>query len=117
MCILLCRNIRDDKITIPSAVEFPAFGFDINGDGMRYDLSATVHYKETKDGNIHYTAISKSQDLQSQRWFMYDDERVSISNFTNRNTMVKKSHMKTAAILFMSVPQLRHALKMRTLLI
>jgi len=48
MCILLCRNISDDKITIPSAVEFPAFGFDINGDGMRYDLSATVYYKEKK---------------------------------------------------------------------
>ncbi len=91
MCILLCRNIRDDKITIPSAVELPAFGFDINGEGMRYDLSATVHYKETKDGNGHYTAISRSQDLQSQRWFMYDDERVSLSNFTKRNTMVKKA--------------------------
>jgi len=91
MCILLCRNIGDDKITISSAVEFPAFGFNINGDGMRYDLSATVHYKQTKDGNGHYTAISRSQDLQSQRWFMYDDERVSLSNFTNRNTMVKKA--------------------------
>jgi len=67
---------------------------------MRYDLSATVHYKEKKDGNGHYTAISRSQDLQSQRWFMYDDDRVSLSNFTNRNTMAKKSYMKTAAILF-----------------
>jgi hypothetical protein len=100
MCILLCRNISDDKITIPSAVEFPAFGFDINGDGMRYDLSATVHYKEKKDGNGHYTAISRSQDWQSRRWFMYDDDRVSLSNFTNTNTTVKKSYMKTAAILF-----------------
>jgi len=27
MCILLCRNIDDEKITIPSAVEFPAFWF------------------------------------------------------------------------------------------
>ncbi len=36
MCILLCRNIGDDKITISSAVEFPAFGFDINGNGMCY---------------------------------------------------------------------------------
>jgi len=43
MCILLCRNINDEKITIPSVVEFPAFDFDINGDGMHYDLSATVH--------------------------------------------------------------------------
>ena len=91
VCILLCRKIDDKKDTIPSAVEFPAFDFDINGDGMRYDLSATVHYKETKDGNGHYTAISRSQDLQSQRWFMYDDERVSLSKFTNRNTMEKKA--------------------------
>jgi len=106
MCILLCRNIGDDKITISSAVEFPAFGFNINGDGMRYDLSATVHYKQTKDGNGHYTAISRSQDLQSQRWFMYDDERVSLSKFTKRNTMVKKSYMKTAAILFYVSPSI-----------
>jgi len=111
MCILLCRNIGDDKITISSAVEFPAFGFNINGDGMRYDLSATVHYKQTKDGNGHYTAISRSQDLQSQRWFMYDDERVSLSNFTNRNTMVKKSHMKTAAILFYVSPSIETRIK------
>ena len=77
MCILLCRNIGDDKITISSAVEFPAFGLHINGNDMHYDLSATVHYKEKKDGNGHYTAISRSQDWQSRRWFMYDDERVS----------------------------------------
>ena len=100
VCILLCRKIDDKKDTIPSAVEFPAFDFDINGNGMRYDLSATVHYKETKDGNGHYTAISRSQDLQSQRWFMYDDERVSILNFTNMNNTVKRGYMKTAAILF-----------------
>jgi len=37
---------------------------------------------------------------------MYDDERVSISNFTNRNTMVKKSYMKTAAILFYVSPSI-----------
>ena len=100
VCILLCRKIDDKKDTIPSAVEFPAFDFDINGNGMRYDLSATVHYKETKDGNGHYTAISRSQDLQSQRWFMYDDERVSVLNFTNMNNTVKRGYMKTAAILF-----------------
>jgi hypothetical protein len=100
ICILLCRKINDKKDTIPSAVEFPAFDFDINGDGMRYDLSATVHYKKTKDGNGHYTAISRSQDLQSQRWFMYDDERVSVLNFTNMNNTVKRGYMKTAAILF-----------------
>jgi uncharacterized UBP type Zn finger protein len=58
---------------------------------MPYDLSATVHYKLTKSGNGHYTAISRSQDLQSQQWFMYDDDKVSSSNFTNRNTMVKKA--------------------------
>jgi ubiquitin C-terminal hydrolase len=91
MCILLCRNKGDDNGTISSAVKFPALGFNINGDHMRYDLSATVHYKLTKGGNGHYTAISRSRDLQSQQWFMYDDHRVSSSNFTNRNTMVKKA--------------------------
>jgi len=90
MCILLCRNKGDDSGTISSAVKFPALGFNINWD-MPYDLSATVHYKLTQSGNGHYTAISRSQDLQSQQWFMYDDDKVSSSNFTNRNTMVKKA--------------------------
>jgi len=58
---------------------------------MPYDLSASVHYKLTKSGNDHYTAISRSWDLQSQQWFMYDDDNVSSSNFTNKNTMVKKA--------------------------
>jgi hypothetical protein len=79
MCILLCRNKGDDNGTISSAVKFPALGFNINWDQMPYDLSATVHYKLTKGGNGHYTAISRSRDLQSQQWFMYDDHRVSSS--------------------------------------
>jgi len=74
MCILLCRNKGDDNGTNFSAVEFPALGFNINRDHMPYDLSATVHYKLTKIGNGHYTAISRSRDLQSQQWIMYDDE-------------------------------------------
>jgi len=59
MCILLCRNKGDDNGTISSAVEFPALGFNTNGDHMPYDLSATVHYKLTKSGNGHYTAITR----------------------------------------------------------
>jgi len=88
MFILFCRNKGDDNGTISSAVEFPALVFNINRDHMPYDLSATVHYKRTKSGG-HYTAISRSRDLQSQQWFMYDDDRVSSSNLTNKNTMVK----------------------------
>jgi uncharacterized UBP type Zn finger protein len=83
MCILLCRSRRDNIGTISSAVEFPALGFDIKGDNMPYDLSATVHHKPTKGGSGHYKAISRSRDLQSQEWFMYDDDRVSSSKFTN----------------------------------
>jgi uncharacterized UBP type Zn finger protein len=77
MCILLCRSIGDSIGTITSGVEFPALGFDIKGDQMPYDLSATVHHKPTKGGKGHYTAISRSRNLQSQEWFMYDDDRVS----------------------------------------
>ena len=33
-------------------------------------------------------------------WLHECDEKVSSSNFTNKNTMVKKSYMKTATILF-----------------
>jgi hypothetical protein len=115
MCILLCRNKGDDNGTISSAVEFPAIGFNINEDHMPYDLSATVHYKLTKRGNGrhtgHYTAISRSRDLQSQKWFMYDDDRVSSSNFTNKNTMVKKTYMKTATILFYVSPSIETRIK------
>jgi len=44
MCILLCRVKRNNNVTISSAVQFPALGFDIKGDNMPYDLSATVHH-------------------------------------------------------------------------
>ncbi len=37
---------------------------------------------------------------------MYDDEIVSLSDFTKRNNMVKKSYMKTAAILFNVSPSI-----------
>jgi hypothetical protein len=110
MCILLCRNKGDDNGTISSAVEFPAIGFNINEGHTSYDLSATVHYKLTKRGNGrytgHYTAITKSRDLQSQQWFMYDDDKVSSSIITNKNTMVKKSYTKTATILFYISPSI-----------
>ena len=83
MCIVLCRNGGDSNGNITSPVEeYPALGFDIKGDQMPYDLSATVHHKPTKGGKGHYTAISRSRNLQSQEWFMYDDDRVSSVNFT-----------------------------------
>jgi hypothetical protein len=78
---------------------------------MPYDLSATVHSKLTKSGNGHYTAISRSRDLQSQQWFLYDDDRVSSSRFTNKNTMVKKTYMKTATILFYVSPSIETRIK------
>ena len=67
---------------------------------MAYDLSATVYYKPTKGGKGHYTAISKSQALQSQHWYMYDDDKVSSCQFINKNNRVTKKYMKTATILF-----------------
>jgi uncharacterized UBP type Zn finger protein len=104
MCILLCCSRRDNNGTISSAVEFPALGFDIKGDNMPYDLSATVHHTPTKVGSGHYTAISRIRDLQSQEWFMYDDDRVSSSKFTNmqkKHAVVLKCYMKTATIFFL----------------
>jgi len=70
MCILLCRVKRDNNGTISSAFQFPALGFDIKGDNMPYDLSATVHQTPRKSGSDHYTAICRSKDLQSHEWFM-----------------------------------------------
>ena len=114
MCIVLCRRRKYNKDTISSAVQFPALGFDIKGDNAPYDLSATVHHMPRKDDGGHYTAIVRSKDLQSQEWFMYDDDTVSTSKFTNKqkkHTMVLKNHMKTATILFYVCPSLKTRIK------
>jgi hypothetical protein len=114
MCILLCHSRLDSNGTITSAVEFPALGFDIKGDQMPYDLSATVHHKPTKGRNGHYTAISRSRNLQSQEWFMYDDDRVSSVNFTKshkNHTVLLKRYMKTATILIYVNPSIETRIK------
>ena len=114
MCILLCRSRRDNNGTISSAVQFPALGFGIKGGNMPYDLSATVHHTPKRNGSGHYTAIARSRDLQSHEWFMYDDDRVFLSKFTNmqkKHAMVLKCHMKTAAILFYVSPSLETRIK------
>jgi hypothetical protein len=109
MCIVLCRNGGDSNGIITSGVEFPALGFDIKGDQMPYDLSATVHHKPTKGGRGHYTAISRSRSLQSQEWFMYDDDTVSSVNFTKTHknqTVVQMRFTRTATILFYVNPSI-----------
>jgi hypothetical protein len=81
---------------------------------MPYDLSATVHHKPPKGGKGHYTAISRSQNLQSQEWLMYDDDRVSSVNFTKTHknqTVVQKRYMKTATILFYVNPSIETRIK------
>jgi hypothetical protein len=80
---------------------------------MAYD-TATVHHKPTKGGNGHYTAISRSRNLQSQEWFMYDDDRVYSVNFTKTHknqTVVQKRYMKTATILFYVNPSIETRIK------
>jgi hypothetical protein len=114
MCILLCRSRGDSNGTITSPVEFPALGFDIKGDQMPYDLSATVHHKPTKGGKGYYMAISRSWNLQSQEWFMYDDDIVSSVNFTKTHknqTVAQKRFMKTATILFYVKPSIETRIK------
>jgi hypothetical protein len=109
MCIVLCRNGGDSNGIITSPVEYPALGFDIEGDQMPYDLSATVHHKPTKGGKGHYTAISRSLNLQSQEWFIYDDDSVSSVNFTKTHknqTVVQKRFTKQATILFYVIPSI-----------
>ncbi len=86
----------------------------IKGDNMPYGLSATVHHTPRGTGSGHYTAICRSRDLQSHVWFMYNDDRVSPSKFTNmqkKHTVVLKSHMKTATILFYVSPSLETRIK------
>jgi hypothetical protein len=53
-------------------------------------------------------------DLQSHEWFMYDDDKVSPSKFTNmqkKHAVVLKCHMKTATILFYVSPSLETRIK------
>jgi len=114
MCILLCRVKRDNNGTNSSAVQFPALGFDIKGDNMPYDLYATVHHTPRKGGSGHYTAICRGQDLQSHEWFMYNDDKVSPSRFTNmqkKHATVLKCRMKTATILFYVSPSIETCIK------
>ena len=117
VCVYLCRRRNDNKSTISSAVDFPVLGFWLEGGHTPYDLSATVHHKPKKSGNGHYTAISRSRNVQSQEWFTYDDDRVSTSNFTKthrKHTMVKKEYMKTATILFYVSPSIETRIKKAT---
>ena len=114
MCIIFCRVRSDNNGTISSAVQFPALGFDIKGDNMPYDLSATVHHTPRRSGSGHYTAISRSRDLQSHEWFVFNDDRVSLSKFANmqkKHVVVLKCHMKTATILFYVSPSLETCIK------
>jgi len=114
MCILLCRVKRDNNGTISSVVQFPALGFDIKGDNMPYDLSATVNHMPRKGGSGHYMAICRGRDLQSPEWFMYNDDRVSPSKFTKmqkKHAMVLRGHMKTATILFYVSPSIETRIK------
>ena len=114
LCVYFCRNRKDNTRAISSAVDFPVLGFRLQGDHPPYDLFATVHHKPKKSGNGHYTAISRSRNMQSQEWFTYDDDRVSTSNFTKthrKHIMVKKEYMKTATILFYVSPSIEARIK------
>ena len=115
MCIILCRNtfFKDRVGNISSAVQFPALGFDIRGDNMPYDLFASVHRMPRKSGSGHFTAICRSKNLQSHEWFMYDDQNVSPSKFTNMKKpgTVLTCHMKTAYILYYISPSIETRIK------
>ncbi len=114
MSILLCRIRRENNGTIFSAVQCSALGFDIKGDNMPYDPSATVHHTPRKSRSGHYTAICRSQNLQSHKWFMYNDDRVSPLKFTNmqkKHAMVLTCHIKTATILFYVSPSIETHIK------
>ena len=113
MCIILCRNNKDRVGNISSAVQFPALGFDIRGDNMPYDLFASVHRMPRKGGSGHFTAICRSKNLQSHQWFMYDDQNVSPSKFTNmkKPSTVLTCRMKTAYILYYISPSIETRIK------
>ena len=73
---------------------------------MPYDLFASVHRMPRKSGSGHFTAICRSKNLQSHQWFMYDDQNVSPSKFTNmkKPSTMLTCRMKTAYILFYVSP-------------
>ena len=100
LCIVLGRK-KQDGSSIGSSVQFPVSGFNITEDALNYNLVGTIHHKPRGPDHGHYTSICQSQRSQSHKWFLYNDDSVSISNFTTRkNDRVLKPHTKSATILF-----------------
>jgi ubiquitin C-terminal hydrolase len=100
LCIVLGRKKQDGR-SIRSSVQFPVSGFNIREVTLQYNLVGTIHHKPNGPDHGHYTSICQSQCSQSHNWFRYDDDSVSISNFTTmKNDRVLKQHTKMANILF-----------------
>jgi len=99
LCIVLERK-KQNSGSISSSVNFPVSGFRITEDHLQYNLVGTVHHKRHGDEHGHYTSICHSQ--RSIHWYLYDDERVSHTQFINKlkKDRVLKHHTRTATILF-----------------
>jgi ubiquitin C-terminal hydrolase len=99
LCIVLHRKKQDGR-SIKSSVQFPLSGLNITEDGLQYNLVGTVHHKPDGHEHGHYTSICHSQ--RSHDWYLYDDERVSHTQFVKKQQkgIVLKRYTKTAFILF-----------------
>ena len=69
-------------------------------DDTTYDLIASVNHQIQPNGGGHYYAICR-QNI-SGRWYKYDDESVTVADFTKRNKVctVKIGYQRAATILF-----------------
>jgi hypothetical protein len=100
LCIVLQRK-KQNGGSIKSSVRFPVSGLNITEDGLQYNLVGTIHHKPSGTETGHYTSICHSLQSQSNIWFNYDDDKVSISKFINmKNGKVLKGRTKSATILF-----------------
>ena len=99
-------GIDEDRIL--SSVNFPLenfqpskyLGANDDKDDTTYDLIASVNFWRKPNGEGHYTAVCR-KDICGQ-WYNYDDEEVTVANFTRRNGLgeVKVEYRRAATILF-----------------
>ena len=105
-CFCCCGTTNERRIL--SSVNFPVenfqpsdyLGVNDKNDDTTYDLIASVNHQIQPNGGGHYYAICR-QNI-SGRWYKYDDESVTVADFTKRNKVrtVKIGYQRAATILF-----------------
>ena len=108
LVVVLCQRIANGNTSnisnVNMVVEFPLedlcpspiSNVQEQSVDLSYNLISTVNHKARRDGG-HYTAIAK----KANHWHCYNDEEVTISNFSCREeNKTKMEFQRTTSILF-----------------